>query len=292
MMEKDYIQKLLDSYMAAETSRKEEKLLSHYFSNHRDIPPEWRDYSVMFRSLNHYRQKSGSSHRRTMLKWSAVAAIITVLLVVGLLLPVQKETDKPSSDTAQTAASHTTNVLESEPESKVEKHQATAKSLTSQGKKVQLVRRTHKATIQVNHAEHLPDVSLPVQNPISTKASIQNHSSHRKSKPSEAIAQIAATPTTGVLESQIEVKNEESPTIVKPQTSNNKQEQLVRQAHKAVAQVSQAEPHPDMTLSVQNSISVDASILSLTSHRDRMRSNIQAAFESNTIFTAQNSIEL
>ena len=56
MMEKEYIQKLLDSYMAAETTKEEEQLLSDYFSTHRDIPAEWRNISVMFRSIRQYRQ--------------------------------------------------------------------------------------------------------------------------------------------------------------------------------------------------------------------------------------------
>ena len=84
MMEKEYIQKLLDSYMAAETTKEEEQLLSDYFSTHRDIPAEWRNFSVMFRSIRQYRQKSDASHKRTILKWSAAAAVVALIFGTGL----------------------------------------------------------------------------------------------------------------------------------------------------------------------------------------------------------------
>lgn len=84
MMEKEYIQKLLDSYMAAETTKEEEQLLSDYFSTHRDIPAEWRNISVLFRSIRQYKQKSDASHKRAILKWSAAAAVIAIIFGTGL----------------------------------------------------------------------------------------------------------------------------------------------------------------------------------------------------------------
>ncbi len=204
MMEKEYIQKLLDSYMAAETTKEEEQLLSDYFSTHRDIPSEWREFSVMFRSLKQYKQKPDASHRGMILKWSAAAAIITVLFGTGMLLLRQEE---------------------------------------------------------------------------------------KTDKPSEAIAQIAESPTTNVLEAQQEVKVGKS-TTTKAETRKNKQERLVRRAHKVEAQVSQTEHQPDVSLPVQNTIPTDASIRSLSSHREQMRNNLEATFEHNTIFIAQNTVEL
>ena len=101
MMEKEYIQKLLDSYMAAETTKEEEKLLSDYFSTHRDIPAEWRNYSVMFRSIRQYRQKPDASHRRIILKWSAAAAVITIIFGTGMFFMQRIDRDiEPSKSVA------------------------------------------------------------------------------------------------------------------------------------------------------------------------------------------------
>ena len=90
-MEIEYIQKLLDSYMAAETTKEEEQLLSDYFGSHRDIPVEWRNFSVMFRSIKQYRQKPDAFHRRTILKWSAAAAVITIIFGIGTFFMQRKD---------------------------------------------------------------------------------------------------------------------------------------------------------------------------------------------------------
>ena len=91
MMEKEYIQKLLDSYMAAETTKEEEQLLSDYFSTHRDIPAEWRNFSVMFRSIRQYRQKSDATYRRAILKWSAAAAVIIIICGTAMFFMQRKD---------------------------------------------------------------------------------------------------------------------------------------------------------------------------------------------------------
>ena len=91
MMEKEYIQKLLASYMAAETTKEEEQLLSDYFSTHRDIPAEWRNISVLFRSIRQYKQKPDASHKRTILKWSAAAAVITIIFGTGVFFMQRKD---------------------------------------------------------------------------------------------------------------------------------------------------------------------------------------------------------
>lgn len=100
-MEKEYIQKLLDSYMAAETTKEEEQLLSEYFSTHRDIPAEWREFSILFRGIRQYEQKPYVSYRRTIIKWSAAAAMIAFVFGIGLSLQHQEETSKPSDAIAQ-----------------------------------------------------------------------------------------------------------------------------------------------------------------------------------------------
>jgi hypothetical protein len=102
MMEKEYIQKLLDSYMAAETTKEEEQLLSEYFSTHRDIPAEWREFSILFRGIRQYEQKPYVSYRRIIIKWSAAAAMIAFVFGIGLSLQHQEETCKPSHVIAQT----------------------------------------------------------------------------------------------------------------------------------------------------------------------------------------------
>ena len=102
MKEREYIQKLLDRYMAAETTKEEERLLSDYFSTHRDIPAEWRDFSILFRGIRQYEQKPPASYRRAIIKWSAAAAVIAFVFGTGLLLQHQKETSKPSDAIAQT----------------------------------------------------------------------------------------------------------------------------------------------------------------------------------------------
>lgn len=91
MMEKEYIQKLLASYMAAETTKEEEQLLSDYFSTHRDIPAEWRNISVLFRSIRQYKQKPDASHKRAILKWSAAAAVITIIFGTGVFFMQRKD---------------------------------------------------------------------------------------------------------------------------------------------------------------------------------------------------------
>ncbi|MBR0049286.1 MAG: hypothetical protein IJP74_08220 [Prevotella sp.] len=96
-----YIQKLLDSYMAAETAKEEEQLLSEYFSTHRDIPAEWREFSILFRGIRQYEQKPYVSYRRTIIKWSAAAAMIAFVFGIGLSLQHQEETSKPSDAIAQ-----------------------------------------------------------------------------------------------------------------------------------------------------------------------------------------------
>lgn len=91
MMEKEYIQKLLASYMAAETTKEEEQLLSDYFSTHRDIPAEWWNISVLFRSIRQYKQKPDASHKRAILKWSAAAAVITIIFGTGVFFMQRKD---------------------------------------------------------------------------------------------------------------------------------------------------------------------------------------------------------
>ena len=202
MMEKEHIQKLLDSYMAAETTKEEEQLLSDYFSTHQDIPAEWRNYSVMFRSIRQYKQKPDAFHKRTILKWSAAAAVIAFVFGSGLLLMHQKETDKSSDAIAQTAVTHTANDWSSEShqtcldgrvvtdkdkvndeETKqaiiAEEPPVMAQPQARQNTRNRHVRRIQKAVAQVNSSEPLTDVSLSAYNSVPTDMPNRSLSSHR-----------------------------------------------------------------------------------------------------------------
>ena len=103
-MEKQYIQELLDRYLSAETTEDEERLLADYFSTQRDIPTEWRDFSVLFRGIRQYDQKPATSHKRTIMRWSAAAAIIALVFEAVTWLKYQEQPSKPPQTIAQMTA--------------------------------------------------------------------------------------------------------------------------------------------------------------------------------------------
>ena len=211
MMEKEYIQKLLDRYMSAETTKEEERLLSDYFSSHRDIPAEWRDYSILFRGIKQYEPMATASHRRGVLKWSAAAAIITILFGTGLLLIHHDKTSiNPSDSVAYTNEPCTQNVIEPKHETGVTES-VQAELPVERSTQKHRVRKSKKEEIPSTLAEPLPDISQPVCSLIPADASIPEQSSPTRS---------------------------------------------------------------------------------LSSHREQMRNNIETTFEQNTIFIAQNTVEL
>ena len=89
-IEKEYIQKMLDSYLAAETTREEEDLLADYFCTHREVPAEWRSFSVLFRGLQQGKPKARTLHKSYVLKWSA-AAVITIIFGTGVFFMQRKD---------------------------------------------------------------------------------------------------------------------------------------------------------------------------------------------------------
>ena len=211
MMEKEYIQKLLDRYMSAETTKEDERLLSDYFSSHRDIPAEWRDYSILFRGIKQYEPMATASHRRGVLKWSAAAAIITILFGTGLLLIHHDKTSiNPSDSVAYTNEPYTQNVIEPKHETGVTES-VQAELPVERSTQKHRVRKSKKEEIPSTLAEPLPDISQPVCSLIPADASIPEQSSPTRS---------------------------------------------------------------------------------LSSHREQMRNNIETTFEQNTIFIAQNTVEL
>ena len=211
MMEKEYIQKLLDRYMSAETTKEDERLLSDYFSSHRDIPAEWRDYSILFRGIKQYEPMATASHRRGVLKWSAAAAIITILFGTGLFLMRQDKTSiNPSDSVAYINEPYTQNVIEPKHETGVTES-VQAEVPVERSTQKHRVRKSKKEEIPSTLAEPLPDISQPVCSLIPADASIPEQSSPTRS---------------------------------------------------------------------------------LSSHREQMRNNIETTFEQNTIFIAQNTVEL
>lgn len=221
-MEKEYIQKLLDRYMSAETTKEEEQLLSDYFSNHREIPAEWRGYSILFRGIKQYKPMKIASHRSVVLKWSAVAAIITVIFGTGLLLMRQDKTSiKPSDSVSYVNESPTRNIIEPKHETDVTAS-VQKELLTERTTQKHRVRKSKKVTIPSTQAEQLPNIPQSVSSLIPANSSIPEQS---------PLARCFAT--------------------LDPSGTRN-----------------------------------------LSSHREHMRNNIEKTLEQNTIFIAQNSVEL
>lgn len=221
-MEKEYIQKLLDRYMSAETTKEEEQLLSDYFSSHREIPAEWRGYSILFRGIKQYKPMKIASHRSVVLKWSAVAAIITVIFGTGLLLMRQDKTSiKPSDSVSYVNESPTRNIIEPKHETGVTAS-VQKELLTERTTQKHRVRKSKKVTIPSTQAEQLPNIPQSVSSLISADSSIPEQS---------PLARCSAT--------------------LDPSGTRN-----------------------------------------LSSHREHMRNNIEKTFEQNTIFIAQNTVEL
>ena len=121
MINKESIQGLLESYMAAETTREEEKLLSDYFSTHKDIPTEWQSFSVMFRGFRQVEAKSTTTSKRAILKWSAIAASIVFIFGTGLLFLHQEETrEKPTKRMTSLPVKQSQQVIEQQIEPIIE----------------------------------------------------------------------------------------------------------------------------------------------------------------------------
>ncbi len=115
-MEKEYIQKLLDSYMAAETTQEEEDLLADYFCTHREVPAEWRSFSVLFRGLQQDKPKSRALHKTVALKWSAAAAVVAILFGTGLFFSLKEGRDVEPSKSVAVEVIRQTDKMRHEPQ--------------------------------------------------------------------------------------------------------------------------------------------------------------------------------
>ena len=152
-----------------------------------------------------------ASHRSVVLKWSAAAAIITILFGTGLFLMRQDKTSiNPSDSVAYINEPYTQNVIEPKHETGMTES-VQAELPVERSTQKHRVRKSKKEEIPSTLAEPLPDISQPVCSLIPADASIPEQSSPTRS---------------------------------------------------------------------------------LSSHREQMRNNIETTFEQNTIFIAQNTVEL
>lgn len=115
-IEKEYIQKLLDSYLAAETTREEEDLLADYFCTHRDVPAEWQNFSILFRGLRQGRPKSVSLHKSYVFKWAAAAAVVAIIFGTGLFFLHRGDRDVEPSKSIAVETVRQTNKMRHEPQ--------------------------------------------------------------------------------------------------------------------------------------------------------------------------------
>lgn len=78
---KQYIEQLLDKFMAGTSTLEEEDILSQYFAQNR-IPTEWEQYRLLFAELE--AMKPTAKPRRTWLRWGIAAAFIGVVFATML----------------------------------------------------------------------------------------------------------------------------------------------------------------------------------------------------------------
>ena len=84
MTNKEYIQQLLERYMASETTIEEERELKEFFSSHDDFPKAWAAYAVMFQGMSRRGSSSIVERKSSLLKWTI--GVAASLLIASLVL--------------------------------------------------------------------------------------------------------------------------------------------------------------------------------------------------------------
>lgn len=157
MMEKEYIQQLLDSYMAAETTREEEQLLSDYFRTHQDIPAQWRNYSILFRGISRQEQKPTAHRTWLYTTVGAIAASIVLLLSLGHIYnKVEPTAQQPMTAMQETMQESTPKVVEKMPLAEAAKEE---KPVLAEAKVKTNVAKGSTATPQEHQVETAPTTS-------------------------------------------------------------------------------------------------------------------------------------
>ena len=91
---KQYIEQLLDKFMAGTSTLEEEDILSQYFAQNR-IPTEWEQYRLLFAELE--AMKPTAKPRRTWLRWG-IAAALTGVVFATMLFQNNKPTEPMMAD--------------------------------------------------------------------------------------------------------------------------------------------------------------------------------------------------
>jgi len=93
-MEYNHIKQLLDKYLEGESSLEEEQELAVYFLNTKDIPQEFAFAKAMFCQFKQEKEVTyprRRTRRSIILKLSAVAASIAIVIGLGFYLPKQDQ---------------------------------------------------------------------------------------------------------------------------------------------------------------------------------------------------------
>ena len=115
MTNKEYIQQLLERYMASETTIEEERELKEFFSSHDDFPKAWAAYAVMFQGMSRRGSSSIVERRSSLLKWTI--GVAASLLIASLAVWMLHDTDNVATQETQIAKveQHEVSVSEDEP---------------------------------------------------------------------------------------------------------------------------------------------------------------------------------